>query len=202
MKAYLKRNRSIPEAAIARMREPSSNHQKQVMDQRVARTLVSFDDFLILATAFAQYVKLNVNRLAKLKKKTAGKLTIFFEFKHKDCVQYNSVGEAKTFKRNISVSKGVSENRMWKEIDLRAKRAEIVSKARFEIMMQKPDVWDDNSNSSLCITPKNKWRQHSQLAINTLSAFARQLSNMRTWPKLHSVYKKIHKKITACNVNS
>ena len=109
-------------------------------------------------------------------------------------VQYNSVGEAKTFKRNISVSKGVSENRMWKEIDLRAKRAEIVSKARFESMMQKPDVWDDNSNSSLCITPKNKWRQHSQLAINTLSAFARQLSNMRTWPRLHPVYRKIHKK--------
>ena len=67
--SIFKRNRSIPEAAIARMREPSSNHQKQVMDQRVARTLVSFDDFLILATAFAQYVKLNVNRLAKLKKK-------------------------------------------------------------------------------------------------------------------------------------
>ena len=69
--SIFKRNRSIPEAAIARMREPSSNHQKQVMDQRVARTLVSFDDFLTLATAFAQYVKLNVNRLAKLKKKAS-----------------------------------------------------------------------------------------------------------------------------------
>ena len=66
--SIFKRNRSIPEAAIARMREPSSNHQRQVMDQRVGRTLVSFDDFLLLTTAFVKYVKLNVNRLAKLKK--------------------------------------------------------------------------------------------------------------------------------------
>ena len=45
--------------------------------------------------------------------------------------------------------------------------------------MQKPDVWDGgDSKGTLSITPKNRWCQHSQIAINTLSAFARQLSTL------------------------
>ncbi len=61
--------------------------------------------------------------------------------------------------------------------------------------MQTPDVWDGgDSKGTLSITPKNRWCQHSQIAINTLSAFARQLSTLTKWPRLHPIYRKIHTK--------
>ena len=193
--SIFKLKRSIPDAAVARMNEPTSNYQKQLMEERIGRTLVTFDDFLLVATAYVQYLKSNWEALVKLERKQKQNSQAIIKHNIRTVVEYNSIGEVKTHTRNIAVSKGISEGRMWREIEVRAKRAGIASKARFESLMQTPDVWDGgDSKGTLSITPKNRWCQHSQIAINTLSAFARQLSTLTKWPRLHPIYRKIHTK--------
>ena len=193
--SLFKLKRPIYATAMVHIAPPSSAYQRKLIEERTSRRTINFDNFLVLSTAYIAYLRHNIEQQEARKTSKPKSLPTKRNIDHrKTIVKYNDLGESTKIDISVAVSKGVSEARMEREQDERNKRAALMSKKWFKNQLNLPDAWDgDPAKGGLNLVPKNKWYQHTQLAINTLLAFSAQLGTEGEWPKLPSIYVDIQK---------